>query len=46
LVRRTRATFLKAEFGFFGVAVKTRRHTPRRWGEDKRSGDFERDDCR
>ncbi len=29
LVRRTRATFLSAEFGFFGVCVKTRTQTPR-----------------
>src|SRR3954464_13902271 len=29
LVRRTRATFLSAEFGFFGVWVKTRTQTPR-----------------
>src|SRR5215831_15068782 len=28
-VKRTRATFLNAEFGFFGVCVKTRTHTPR-----------------
>src|SRR4029077_16004513 len=32
LVRRTRATFRKAEFGFFGVVVYTLVHTPRRWG--------------
>src|SRR5919106_6626834 len=31
-VRRTRATFRSAEFGFFGVRVITWRHTPRRWG--------------
>src|SRR4051812_24427010 len=31
-VRRTRATFRSAEFGFFGVVVYTRVHTPRRWG--------------
>src|SRR5436190_16318874 len=29
LVSRTRATFRSAEFGFFGVCVKTRTHTPR-----------------
>src|SRR6185436_20119548 len=29
LVNRTRATFRSAEFGFFGVWVKTRTHTPR-----------------
>src|SRR4051794_15226308 len=28
-VSRTRATFRSAEFGFFGVWVKTRTHTPR-----------------
>src|SRR5947207_11284627 len=28
-VRRTRATFRSAEFGFFGVWVKTRTQTPR-----------------
>src|SRR3712207_706026 len=32
LVRRTRATLRSAEFGFFGVVVYTRVHTPRRWG--------------
>src|SRR5881398_3262310 len=31
-VSRTRATFRRAELGFFGVAVYTRVHTPRRWG--------------
>ena len=31
-VRRTRATFRSAEFGFFGVEVKTRTQTPRFWG--------------
>src|SRR6202042_261465 len=31
-VRRTRATFRKAEFGFFGVVVCTRVQTPRRCG--------------
>src|SRR5579859_1086367 len=29
LVSRTRATLRSAEFGFFGVCVKTRTHTPR-----------------
>src|SRR4029077_16428009 len=29
LVSRTRATLRSAEFGFFGVWVKTRTHTPR-----------------
>ena len=32
LVSRTRAIFLRAEFGFFGVTVATRVQTPRRWG--------------
>src|SRR5688500_17075877 len=32
LVRRTRATLRRAEFGFFGVLVYTRVQTPRRWG--------------
>jgi hypothetical protein len=29
-VSLTRAIFLSAEFGFFGVVVETRVHTPRR----------------
>src|ERR671933_2262834 len=32
LVSRTRATLRSAEFGFLGVVVYTRVHTPRRWG--------------
>src|SRR3954467_3854701 len=36
LVSRTRATFRSAEFGFFGVVVYTRVHTPRRWGAARR----------
>src|SRR4051812_45661409 len=32
LERRTRATLRSAEFGFLGVLVYTRVHTPRRWG--------------
>src|SRR5215203_1907996 len=32
LVRRTRQTLRRAEFGFFGVVVYTRVHTPRRCG--------------
>src|SRR5947208_15324660 len=32
LVSRTRATFRSAEFGFLGVVVYTRVHTPRRCG--------------
>ena len=38
LVRRTRATLRSAEFGFFGVFVYTRVHTPRRWGAPLRAG--------
>src|SRR5437764_8610793 len=40
LVRRTRATLRRAEFGFFGVFVYTRVHTPRRWGAPFRAGVF------
>src|SRR5688572_6929009 len=36
-VRRTRATFRSAEFGFFGVRVMTWRHTPRRCGAPRPS---------
>jgi hypothetical protein len=39
-VRRTRATFRRAELGFLGVAVYTRVHTPRRCGEPLRAGDL------
>ena len=38
LVSRTRATLRSAEFGFFGVVVYTRVHTPRRWGAPRRAG--------
>src|SRR3954466_14009574 len=38
LVSRTRATLRSAEFGFFGVVVYTRVHTPRRWGEPFSAG--------
>ena len=38
LVNRTRATFRNAEFGFFGVVVVTRVHTPFRWGHDCKAG--------
>ena len=38
LVRRTRATFRSAEFGFFGVEVYTLVHTPRFCGHDSRAG--------
>src|SRR5438552_12969885 len=37
-VRRTRATFRSAEFGFFGVVVYTRVQTPRRCGAPLRAG--------
>ena len=35
---RTRATLRSAEFGFLGVVVYTRVHTPRRWGEPFSAG--------
>src|SRR6187402_1849359 len=35
---RTRATLRRAEFGFLGVVVYTRVHTPRRCGEPLRAG--------
>src|SRR6478752_6572556 len=38
LERRTRATLRRAEFGFLGVVVYTRVHTPRRWGEPLSAG--------
>src|SRR5580700_11549529 len=38
LVSRTRATLRSAEFGFLGVVVKTRVHTPRRWGAPRSAG--------
>src|SRR4051812_5142109 len=38
LVRRTRATLRRAEFGFFGVLVYTRVHTPRRCGAPLSAG--------
>src|SRR5579871_4961494 len=37
-VRRTLATLRSAEFGFFGVVVYTRVHTPRRWGQSCKAG--------
>src|SRR3954470_17254020 len=37
-VSRTRATLRSAEFGFFGVVVNTRVHTPRRCGDPFRAG--------
>jgi hypothetical protein len=33
-----------AEFGFFGVVVNTRVHTPRRWGDPFKAGVFVLDD--
>jgi hypothetical protein len=41
LVRRTRATFRRAEFGFFGVTVRTIVHTPRLKGFSFSAGDFD-----
>jgi hypothetical protein len=38
LVRRTRATFRSAEFGFLGVEVYTRVQTPRFWGQLSSAG--------
>src|SRR5437763_8815164 len=35
---RTRATLRSAEFGFLGVVVYTRVHTPRRCGAPRRAG--------
>src|SRR5688572_30931553 len=40
LVNRTRATFRSAEFGFFGVCVNTRTHTPRFCGLSCSAGLF------
>src|SRR5213082_2668328 len=39
-VNRTRATLRSAEFGFFGVCVYTRMHTPRFSGQPINAGDF------
>jgi hypothetical protein len=39
LVKRTRATLRRAEFGFLGVCVYTRVQTPRRCGEACNAGD-------
>ena len=38
LVRRTRATLRSAEFGFLGVVVNTRVHTPRFCGQASSAG--------
>src|SRR5690606_1850110 len=40
LLRRTRATLRRAEFGFFGVVVYTRVQTPRFWGLPWSAGAF------
>src|SRR6185503_16425451 len=40
LVKRTRATLRSAEFGFFGVCVNTRTHTPRFCGLSCSAGLF------
>src|SRR5437660_12282844 len=40
LVNRTRATLRNAEFGFFGVCVYTRMHTPRFSGQPISAGDL------
>src|SRR5436190_23794733 len=39
-VKRTRATLRNAEFGFLGVCVYTRMHTPRFSGQPANAGDF------
>src|SRR5271155_4621047 len=39
-VRRTRATLRNAEFGFLGVWVYTRMHTPRFSGQPASAGDL------
>ena len=41
LVSRTRATFRRAEFGFLGVVVYTRMHTPRFCGHACIAGVFD-----
>src|SRR5579863_5193616 len=40
LVSRARATLRSAEFGFLGVWVYTRMHTPRFSGQPASAGDF------
>src|SRR5256885_15089881 len=40
LVSRTRATLRNAEFGFLGVCVYTRMHTPRFSGQPINAGDL------
>src|SRR5262249_47727158 len=39
LVSRTRATLRSAEFGFLGVVVYTRVHTPRFCGQERSAGE-------
>jgi len=48
LVSLTLATFLMAEFGFFGVVVYTRVQTPLRCGQESSAGDllFQTVSCR
>jgi hypothetical protein len=41
LVKRTRAVFRRAEFGFFGVIVRTTVQTPRLKGLLFNAGDFD-----
>jgi hypothetical protein len=38
--KRTRVIFRKAEFGFFGVIVRTSKHTPRFCGHLSSTGDL------
>jgi hypothetical protein len=37
---RTRVIFRRAEFGFFGVIVRTNKHTPRFCGHLSKTGDL------
>ena len=41
LLKRTRVILRRAEFGFFGVIVRTCRHTPRFCGQRSSTGDLE-----
>jgi len=41
VVSCTRATFRSAEFGFFGLRVYTRKHTPLFCGHPSNAGDFD-----
>ena len=38
--KKPNSALRKAEFGFFGVVVYTRVHTPRRWGHACKAGDL------